>query len=1011
MRSARPPALVHETGDCEDDSSPAPETGRHSPLQRAINSISRWRTKRSTADVALRSDQGQERDLLTDRSKGNSSLPSLPTLARLKHRFRSNSPCGSGRATQSSTASDWRPRSRGHDVPSAGVVRPTGKLQHQISMGNLLRRARGPPEPKETAAELLSVAISSYEAACREMCILPKFARAAREGCNGEELSLSGQGCGDLQMKALLTDTSLVPRERLSRWRLRDTRLTGPGTSALCEALAPHTEILDLSRNEISLSGSQALSKCMLGSRLLHLRKLDLSANGLKSEATAELCVGLRNCPALLSLDLNHNLIEEGKALGQLLADHRHVMRLSLHCNFLTGRGVSALFGGLLTNSRSGGVLADLDVAWNGISDAAAATAAEAIAAVLRESVSLFHLDLSYNSLDPDGCAVIANGLRDNHHLYGLHMVGNAASIDADGFLQPVREDINRGKVLSPKARPTGTCFGSPLTGTEGRVGNPPLPKDNSDESINMGQSASAWRPMSDDDVLRERDGLEQRTSCWACEGWERVELVWPCIPEEPEPKAVWAFTSLDRYRSGLRLQRTFSHPPRFAAARMVPGGYQLHVIFQVDSALRVPKHADNVPLDKPVDIQLRACPQLPELNPPPDQEVVINRASSKGSGAKDQRLVIRTNKVCHVSACSRTRPPHADGLLGKRTVVLDGPGGAGAVHMLRITETEFRSKVKREKGKPFFANFKKESEKVRHDCLFTDWGRAKVGRIVGEKEQKSVQDLLKASYGKILAIYRFFSAVGVSGGSGFGVNQIEATDALTNAGIIDDTTRLSDVDRFFIASKVLPVDMKKTPFVVRNDKGLVRHQFLELLLRVADHRYVQTGQTSSITDAVSRVLDSMADMGTSKLVESEHFFAALHTEAVDDVYRRHADTLQAVYTKYSGRLTPPGLAKFMAVVEFQDLLQTIGAYDAQFQQRQSAVAFRMGMMTQPEESMSSRFQEMSFLEFQHAIGAVVFLRADYVPERMAVQLDQFFASKLPLALPTRTMKGNTGPK
>ncbi|CAK9038705.1 Hypothetical protein (Fragment) [Durusdinium trenchii] len=124
-------------------------------------------------------------------------------------------------------------------------------------------------------------------------------------------------------------------------------------------------------------------------------------------------------------------------------------MRLSLHGNALNSLGGAQLFEGLATNARQDGQLSDLDVAWNHLDaspsvSAPSAAAALALAEVLRISVTgttrdlgrteatgpavtLYHLDLSYNNLGPTSCEIIAEGLRDNHFLYGLHMVGNAA--------------------------------------------------------------------------------------------------------------------------------------------------------------------------------------------------------------------------------------------------------------------------------------------------------------------------------------------------------------------------------------------------------------------------------------------------------------------------------------------------------------------------------------------------------------------------------------------------------
>merc|ERR1712079_510039 len=125
---------------------------------------------------------------------------------------------------------------------------------------------------------------------------------------------------------------------------------------------------------------------------LCQLRRLDLSVNNIRNDAVASLVKGLEMCPVLLRLELNHNEIQDGTALGKLSAEHMQLTRLSLHCNFLSGAGTAALFQGVLRNSRNGGRLADIDMAWNGMGDAEALVGARAIAAVFCESVTLYHL-------------------------------------------------------------------------------------------------------------------------------------------------------------------------------------------------------------------------------------------------------------------------------------------------------------------------------------------------------------------------------------------------------------------------------------------------------------------------------------------------------------------------------------------------------------------------------------------------------------------------------------------
>ncbi|CAE8625652.1 unnamed protein product, partial [Polarella glacialis] len=110
--------------------------------------------------------------------------------------------------------------------------------------------------PASTGGESIGTSeprFRAYEEACQKRGILPKFARAARDGLFGGILDLSSQGFGDQQLEALLCDQELFPLGQIFRWRLRDARLTGAGCAALVSKLPGHTEVLDLSRNEAGL--------------------------------------------------------------------------------------------------------------------------------------------------------------------------------------------------------------------------------------------------------------------------------------------------------------------------------------------------------------------------------------------------------------------------------------------------------------------------------------------------------------------------------------------------------------------------------------------------------------------------------------------------------------------------------------------------------------------------------------------------------------------------------------
>jgi len=434
----------------------------------------------------------------------------------------------------------------------------------------------------------------------------------------------------------------------------------------------------------------------------------------------------------------------------------------------------------------------------------------------------------------------------------------------------------------------------------------------------------------------------------------------------------------------------------------MIPPGFELQVIFQVDAALRLPCDMPSEALSTPVEIKLRACDELPQLDPPSDQDVVFR---------SETEVVLRCQEACVARrsvADASTRSLQATGQLGRRVVLLDGPETGDVQCNVRITETEY--KIKKQRRPPFYAKFRQESESVVRECFAHDWSRAKVGRLVPEADQERVCELLRTHYRGIVAIYRYMSTMGVSGDSGFGVSQLEAAGLMVSSGLGDDAiTKNSDLDRLFITAKVKQLDRdkpkllqevplsktkpRKAGIIAHNNSALARNQFLEFLLRVANQRFVQTGSSSSMVDAVRRLIDAIASFATQQLEQVDAFLRDFHTEEVDDVLIAHDSVLQEVYRLFSGRRGLPGQPNFMSMGEFEELLETIEAYDVEFPQRRAAFAFRMGMVTRPDELDDSRFQEMSFLEFQHALGAVVFLRAGYASHQMVKLLDEFISA------------------
>jgi hypothetical protein len=68
-----------------------------------------------------------------------------------------------------------------------------------------------------------------------------------------------------------------------------------------------------------------------------------------------------------------------------------------------------------------------------------------------RENKSLIHVDLSHNNIPKLDVEIIADGLKDNHSIYGLHMSGNQGYVDNQGFVIPAEDETKADNMIVRK--------------------------------------------------------------------------------------------------------------------------------------------------------------------------------------------------------------------------------------------------------------------------------------------------------------------------------------------------------------------------------------------------------------------------------------------------------------------------------------------------------------------------------------------------------------------------------
>lgn len=98
---------------------------------------------------------------------------------------------------------------------------------------------------------------------------------------------------------------------------------------------------------------------------------------------------------------------------------------------------------------------------------------------MFKENKTLIHIDLSHNNFMEQDCKVIEDGLKENHTIYGIHMVGNEINTNSQGFFKDSQSDPSISHIIT-RIKP----------------------------NLNTGT------------VSKSKVNLKATSNCWICEGW-----------------------------------------------------------------------------------------------------------------------------------------------------------------------------------------------------------------------------------------------------------------------------------------------------------------------------------------------------------------------------------------------------------------------------------------------------------------------------------------------------------
>eukprot|EP01022_Parablepharisma_sp_SALTPOND_P016538 TRINITY_DN2451_c0_g1_i1.p1 TRINITY_DN2451_c0_g1~~TRINITY_DN2451_c0_g1_i1.p1 ORF type:complete len:1113 (+),score=77.31 TRINITY_DN2451_c0_g1_i1:8406-11744(+) len=191
------------------------------------------------------------------------------------------------------------------------------------------------------------------------------------------------------------------------------------------------------------------------------------------------------------------------------------------------------------------------------------------------------------------------------------------------------------------------------------------------------------------------------------------------------------------------------------------------------------------------------------------------------------------------------------------------------------------------------FADWRVDTEKQLRKMMETDYERTKIRKFIKSEKENNALLLLLGNYAH--DIKELFTAIASNSLYPY-ISWLDFAAYFQKKQILDKTCTLADLDRFFIA---VNVDLgKKSEEKANPERALCRHEFVEILVRIANRKYKETGRAKTHAEAVKLLLEEILkgeDFGISSFRETK-----VWTLVVDDLLRGNLPELKQVFWQNS---------------------------------------------------------------------------------------------------------------
>ena len=580
------------------------------------------------------------------------------------------------------------------------------------------------------------------------------------------------------------------------------------------------------------------------------------------------------------------------------------------------------------------------------------------------KNLSLIHLDISHNNLSKIDCEYLSKEIKDNHSILGIHVDGNEMYIDALGFLHPLDLDTKNEKYYS---------------------------------GLHLSYDFSTNYEMKKTKIDNVRK-LRSINHCWICDCYREIEFIF--IPKEPildqQNHIVKIHLDFDNYKPF----DMFCLGDKFHIIRMCPPG-EIKYFFTVDTIpvenesdegnniitklnsenyfqytfdseymeelnnirakISFEKRQERERLEKELeekgDLELNLNDGYEEeeeeneknenviYSEPNNDKITITIKSISTKKVKPNHNVITENYIKNIKF-SEPRPLKIINRFIKPRTPWTFPISIWAYY-----DYEYEG----------------DSEEYLDQCFDFDFKRCQFHKdFKDDNDYNELKQLLRKRYRDIIDCYKYYASI--SGLSLWQITQNVLTEFISKCNGMCDKTY--DINNIYLTEKVVCSnaydlnDRKKNNNKNLNENNIVRHQFMNLLVKSAKDKYITCLKTTNnILEATKMTFEKHYDSAIKGFEYHNWRKERYYNEQVDNFLKAHLPLLDALYLSWAKQKGPRKKDVWMTCDEFNTLIQSFVDIN-EYPVRDIPLIFNYSIKLQINEIYSDKHLNMLLPEF-----------------------------------------------